>query len=106
MPPKGYRKLSYKLKRGIVESKITAKLCDPSEQGTMTDLFGDPVKIAKTHPKRGDNKAPVVTVAFKMSNDEYKKLCRMAEKFGISNSRYCRDAVRQMLHDHECILQP
>ena len=80
-----------------------AQLTDGSEKGTMLDLFGEPIvmKKCKVHKYY-----PVVSITFKMTNAEFKKLRRMADKFGMSISRYCRDAVRQMLADHACILDP
>ena len=85
-------------------TKQTALICDPSDKGAMTDLFGQTVKVVSTHQKK---KEPAdVCVAIKLTKKEYETLVKMADKFGMTKSRYCRDAVRQILHDHECILQP
>jgi hypothetical protein len=81
------------------------ELSDGSESGTMIDLFGDPIVLKKKLGKEHKDKL-VVSVTFKMTDAEFKNLTRMADKFGMSTSRYCRDAVRQALADHECILDP
>lgn len=81
-----------------------AKLTDGSESGTMLDLFGDPIVVKQKKYKEGEKMK--VTVTFKMTEAEYNRLSRMADKFGMSTSRYCRDAVRQSLADHACILDP
>ena len=80
------------------------QLTDGSEKGTMLDLFGEPIVMKKYGKVHKDY--PAVSITFKMKNAEFKKLRRMADKFGMSISRYCRDAVRQMLADHACILDP
>jgi len=72
----------------------------------MNDLFGETVKVVSTHKKRKQEEKADVCVTIKLTQKEFDMLIKMADKFGMSKSRYCRDAVRQMLHDHECILKP
>ena len=81
------------------------QLTDGSENGVMLDLFGNPIVLKQKKSKEHEDRL-VVSVTFKMTDAEFKKLSRMADKFGMSTSRYCRDAVRQVLADHECILDP
>ena len=81
------------------------QLTDGSENGVMLDLFGNPIVLKQKKFKEHEERL-VVSVTFKMTDAEFKKLSRMADKFGMSTSRYCRDAVRQVLADHECILDP
>lgn len=82
--------------RNIIDSEYTAKL---NEESCTVDLFGDPIELVKTRGKR-HKEVPLVTVSFKMKWDEYKELCKMAQRFGMSKSRYARDAVRESLKNH------
>jgi hypothetical protein len=72
------------------------------------DLFGNRVPIEQPKRKRGQVRKPTqkVTVAVKITWKEYQRLTAIANKFGMSVSRYCRDAVKQTINDHECILAP
>jgi len=72
----------------------------------MMDLFGETVKVVSTHKKRNHKETADVCVTIKLTQNEFETLVKIADKFGMAKSRYCRDAVKQMLHDHECILQP
>lgn len=70
----------------------------------MRDLFGKRIPIEPVKRKR--KQTPKVTVAYKLGWDEYQELLDIAGKFGMSVSRYCRDAVRHTMKEHECILTP
>ena len=89
------------------ESKWTAVLCTDPDETVVYDLFGDPVKLVKTRSLNSeeDDKG-AISVCFKISKQEYDDLCRMANNFGMSNSRYCRDAVRKILNDHKLLIEP
>jgi hypothetical protein len=91
-----------------ISSESTSVACNPSEKGAMTDLFGETVKVVSTHKKhkRKQDETADICVTIKLTTKEFETLVKMADKFGMSKSRYCRDAVRQILHDHECLLQP
>ena len=56
--------------------------------------------------KRKRKPTPKVTVAAKVTWDEYQQLTAMTAKFGLSVSRYCHDAIMQAIKEHECILNP
>ena len=70
----------------------------------MLDLFGKRVPIEPMERKR--KPAPKVAVTTKMKWDEYQSLTAIAAKFGMTVSRYCHDAIMQVIKDHECILAP
>ena len=70
------------------------------------DLFGNRVPIEPVEHKRKRKPTPKVTVSAKVTWDEYQHLTAIADKFGLSVSRYCHNAIMQAIKDHECILAP
>ena len=53
-----------------------------------------------------ENCNPKVKVNTYLTWDEYQTLTAIANKFGLSVSRYSHDAIMQAIKDHECILTP
>lgn len=68
----------------------------------MTDLFGNEIKERKKATEKPDG--IVVSIHLKLKSNEYNQVLAISRKFGMSVSRYCRDAVRQQVRDHEMIL--
>lgn len=66
------------------------------------DLFGNREPIEPIKRKR----KPVskVTVEFRLEWEEYQKLIAISNKFKMPMARYCRDAVKQSISGHECIM--
>ena len=70
----------------------------------MRDLFGKRVPIEPVKRKR--KQAPKISLTVKVTWEDYQQIVAIAAKFGLPVSRYCRDAIRKNIEDHECILAP
>lgn len=82
------------------------KSCGFDADDVEFDLFGNPIKVVRARNKKTEDETPTVPVCIKLTKSEHKTLCQLADKFGMSKHKYCRDAVRQIMVDHKMLLKP
>lgn len=91
--------MKYKRRPELV--RFMTKLCTDPERDYVEDLFGNPVEMVRTR----QNTPRMVTVGIKIPPDELKELQAIANLFGMSVSRYCRDAVREAVRNHRMLIK-
>lgn len=91
--------MKYKRRPELV--RFMTKLCTDPERDCVEDLFGNPVEMVRTR----QDTPRMVSVAFKIQPDELKELQAIADLFGMSVSKYCRDAVREVVSGHRMLIK-
>lgn len=81
--------------------RFITKLCTDPERDYVEDIFGNPVEMVRTR----QNTPRMVTVGIKIPPDELKELQAIANLFGMSVSKYCRDAVREAVSNHRMLIK-